>query len=123
MLEKQLEALTTILKDKDIHEYAGDAFWGIIKAVSLGDVGALIDSGGDIKNLLFHTPTILFWDKMQRYMFGTFRDYAEQVKMAGKFSEDNKDYERFVKDRFISLMKLMMIKKLIILLNLQGVIC
>lgn len=97
MLEKQLEALTTILKDKDIHEYAGDAFWGIIKAVSLGDVGALIDSGGDIKNLLFHTPTILFWDKMQRYMFGTFRDYAEQVKMAGKFSEDNKDYERFVK--------------------------
>ena len=24
-------------------------------------------------------------------------DYAEQVKMAGKFSEDNKDYERFVK--------------------------
>lgn len=97
MLEKQLEALTTILKDKDIHEYAGDAFWGIIKAVSLGDVGALIDSGGDIKNLLFYTPTILFWDKMQRYMFGTFRDYAEQVKMAGKFSEDNKDYERFVK--------------------------
>ena len=97
MLEKQLEALTTMLKDKDIHEYAGDAFWGIIKAVSLGDVGALIDSGGDIKNLLFHTPTILFWDKMQRYMFGTFRDYAEQVKMAGKFSEDNKDYERFVK--------------------------
>lgn len=85
------------MKDKDIHEYAGDAFWGIIKAVSLGDVGALIDSGGDIKNLLFHTPTILFWDKMQRYMFGTFRDYAEQVKMAGKFSEDNKDYERFVK--------------------------
>lgn len=34
---------------------------------------------------------------MQRYMFATFRDYAEQVKMAGKFSEDNKDYERFVK--------------------------
>lgn len=97
MLEKQLEELTTILKDKDIHEYAGDAFLGIIKAVSLGDVGALIDSGGDIKDLLFHTPTILFWDKMQRYMFGTFRDYAEQVKMAGKFSEDNKDYERFVK--------------------------
>lgn len=34
---------------------------------------------------------------MQRHMFGTFRDYVEQVKMAGKFSEDNKDCERFVK--------------------------
>ena len=97
MFENQIVTLTTILKDKDIHEYAGDAFWNIIKAVSLGDVGALLDSSADIKNLLFHAPTILFWDKMQRYMFGTFRDYAEQVKMAGKFNEDNKDYEKFVK--------------------------
>ena len=97
MIEKQIAALTTILKDRDIHEYAGDAFLNIVKAVSLGDVGALFDSSVDIKNLLFHTPTILFWDKMQRYMFGTFRDYTEQVKMAGKFNEDNKDYEKFVK--------------------------
>ena len=97
MIEKQIAALKTILKDRDIHEYAGDAFLNIVKAVSLGDVGALLDSSVDIKNLLFHTPTILFWDKMQRYMFGTFRDYTEQVKMAGKFNEDNKDYEKFVK--------------------------
>ena len=97
MIEKQIAALTTILKDRDIHEYAGDAFLNIVKAVSLGDVGALLDSSVDIKNLLFHTPTILFWDKMQRYVFGTFRDYTEQVKMAGKFNEDNKDYEKFVK--------------------------
>lgn len=97
MIEKQIAALTTILKDRDIHEYAGDAFLNIVKAVSLGNVGALLDSSVDIKNLLFHTPTILFWDKMQRYMFGTFRDYTEQVKMAGKFNEDNKDYEKFVK--------------------------
>ena len=83
MIEKQIAALTTILKDRDIHEYAGDAFLNIVKAVSLGDVGALLDSSVDIKNFLFHTPTILFWDKMQRYMFGTFRDYTEQVKMAG----------------------------------------
>ena len=31
------------------------------------------------------------------YMFGTFRNYAEQVKMAGKFNEENMDYEKFVK--------------------------
>ena len=97
MFEKQLAALTTILKNEDIHKYEGDAFWGIIKAVSLGDVGALIDSGRDMKNLVFHIPTILFWDKMQRYIFGSFRNYNEQVKMAGKFNEDNQDYESFVK--------------------------
>ena len=97
MFENQVTALTTILKDNDIQEYAGDAFWNIIKAVSLGDVGALLDTASDVKNLLFHAPTVLFWDKMQRYMFGTFRNYAEQVKMAGKFDYDNSDYEKFVK--------------------------
>ena len=72
MFENQVTALTAILNDKDIQEYAGDAFWNIIKAVSLGGVGALLDTASDVKNLLFHAPTVLFWDKMQRYMFGHF---------------------------------------------------
>lgn len=44
MFENQIATLTTILKDKDIHNYMGDTFWNIIKAVSLGDIGALLDS-------------------------------------------------------------------------------
>ena len=69
MFKKQVTALTAILKDKDIREYSGDAFWNIIKAVVLGDVGALLDVTNDLKDILFHTPTVLFWDKMQRYLF------------------------------------------------------
>lgn len=34
---------------------------------------------------------------MQRYFFGTFRDYSEQVKMSVEFTEDNSEYEAFVK--------------------------
>ena len=97
MFENQIATLTTILKDKDIHNYMGDTFWNIIKAVSLGDIGALLDSSIDIKNMLFHAPSVLFWDKMQRYMFGTFRNYAEQVKKSGKCNEKNTDYEKFLK--------------------------
>lgn len=97
MFDKQVTALTAILKDKDIREYSGDAFWNIIKAVVLGDVGALLDATNDLKNILFHTPTVLFWDKMQRYLFGTFRDYSDQVRMSTKFTEDNSEYEAFVK--------------------------
>lgn len=63
----------------------------------MGDVGALLDVTNDMKNILFHTPTVLFWDKMQRYLFGTFRDYSDQVKMSAKFTEDNSEYEAFVK--------------------------
>lgn len=97
MFDKQVTALTAILKDKDIREYSGDAFWNIIKAVVLGDVGALLDATNDLKNILFHTPTALFWDKMQRYLFGTFRSYSDQVRMSAKFTEDYSEYEAFVK--------------------------
>ena len=97
MFNNQIATLTTILRNNDIQKYAGNAFWNIIKAVSLGDVGALLDTTVDFKNLLFHAPTVLFWDKMQRYMFGTFRNYGEQVKMAEKFNCDNGEYEKFVK--------------------------
>lgn len=97
MFDKQVAALTAILKDKDIRDYSGDAFWSIIKAVVLGDVGALLDATKDMKDILFHTPTVLFWDKMQRYLFGTFREYSDQVRMAEKFSKGNSDYKQFVK--------------------------
>ncbi len=97
MFEKQVSTLTTIWKDTNIQEYAGDAFWNIIKAVSLGDLEALKDTALDVKNIIFHTPTVLFWDKMQKYMFGIFRDFNEQVKMAAKFNADNEEYKKFVK--------------------------
>lgn len=97
MFENQIETLTAILKSEDIRNYSGDAFFNIIKAVSLGDISALLSSAVDLKNILFHIPTVLFWDKMQRYLFGTFRDYSDQAKMSAKFTRDNKDYKSFVK--------------------------
>ena len=97
MLEKQINTLTTILRDKDIRNYSGDLFFNIIKAVALGDVGALLDVADDVKNIIFHTPTILFWDKMQRYLFGTFKSFDDQVKMSEKFTKNNTSYESFVK--------------------------
>lgn len=97
MLKKQITALTTIIRDKDIRKYSGDAFWSIIKATITGDVGALFKAGDDIKNIVLHMPTVLFWDKMQRYLFGTFMNYEEQVKLAEKFNYDNSKYEEFVK--------------------------
>ena len=100
MFEKQVTALTAILKNNDIRNYSGDAFLNIIQAVIFGDIGALMDTTDDIKNIMLHAPTVLFWDKMQRYLFGTFKDYEEQVKMSEKFTRDNSAYEEFVKNRY-----------------------
>ena len=54
MFDKQVTALTDILKDTDIREYSGDAFWNIIKAVVLGDACAMLDATDDLKNIVFH---------------------------------------------------------------------
>lgn len=97
MKENQVKALTAILKAKDLQEYAGDGIWSLIQAVVTKDPFSGLAAGKDIKELIFHMPTILFWDKMQRFLLGTFHSYEDQVKMAQKFSKDNEDYTTFVK--------------------------
>lgn len=97
MLKKQIEALTTILKNDDLQNYAGDGFWNLIQAVITEDPFSALAAGKDIKEIIFHMPTVLFWDKMKRFLTGTFHSFEDQIKMAQKFNEDNKEYAAFVK--------------------------
>lgn len=97
MLEKQIEALTAILINDDLQEYAGERIWNLIQAVIAGDPLSALAAIKDIKELIFHTPTVIFWDKMKRFLTGTFHCYEDQVKMAQRFNEDNKAYAAFVK--------------------------
>lgn len=96
-LNEQINALVTILKNEDIQSYAGESFWKLIQAVVFKDNFTGIEAAKDVKNLLFHMPTVLFWDKMKRYLLGTYFSLEEQVQMATKFNDDNKDYAHFVK--------------------------
>lgn len=97
MLENQIAAFTAIIKDEDLKNYAGSCFWNFIQAVITADPFSGLEAIKDAKEMIFHMPTILFWDKMKRYLFGTFCDFQEQVKMAEKFNNDNREYSAFVK--------------------------
>lgn len=97
MLNNQLAKLTTILEDKDLQQYSGDAFWNLIQSVIIGDSFAGIEAAGDIKKIIFHMPTLIFWDKMKRYLLGTYRCFSDQVKMSEKFNFDHAEYNMFVK--------------------------
>lgn len=97
MLNNQISALAAILKNEDLRSYAGDGFWNLIQAVIMNDPFSGVSAVKNVKDIIFHMPTILFWDKMKRYLMGTFRNYEEQVKMAQKFTNDNKEYAAFVK--------------------------
>lgn len=97
MLNRQVEAMESILKNKDLRDYSGDFFWDFIGMIVCSDSVAGAKSLVDVKNLVFNIPTLLFWDKMKRFLFGTFHDYSEQVKLASKFNDSNKKYKEFTK--------------------------
>ena len=97
MLANQITELKTILKNKDIQKYAGDAFWDLIQAVVAADAFAGVEATKNIKELIFHMPTVIFWDKMKKFLLGTYKNYGDQVKMAAKFEMDEPSYDAFVK--------------------------
>lgn len=97
MLEEQVNELATIIKDEDLKEYTGDAFWDLIAAVISKDPVAGASAVKNVHEIIFHMPTLIFWDKFKRFLNGTYKDYEEQVKMAARFNDDNKKYVEFVK--------------------------
>lgn len=98
MLEKQLTQMCSILKSKDLKEYAGDCFLNFIKAVLFCDPSSAFDAVKDAASLVIHFPAMIFWDKMKRFLYGTFKDYEEQTKIAQKFNPDNGEYIEYVKN-------------------------
>lgn len=91
-----IENLATIIKSKDLQQYKGDFFHNILKAICLEDTGAITDIVNNSAQMVFHMPNILFWDKMERFLYGTYSNFEEQVKMASKFGTDD-EYVEFTK--------------------------
>ena len=103
MLENQINKLAALIKDEDLKKYAGDGFWDLMQAVIFSDPVSAIGATKNAIELAVHMPTYLFWNKMKRYLTGTFYCFEDQVKMAAKFNGDNKEYNKFVK-RLIQLL-------------------
>ncbi len=40
---------------------------------------ASVELATDIKNLLWQIPNAIFWDKMYRFIKGTYSDYEHQI--------------------------------------------
>ena len=97
MLEDQINKLAALIKDEDLKKYAGEGFWDLMQAVIFSDPVSAIGATKNAIELAVHMPTYLFWNKMKRYLTGTFYSYGDQVKMAAKFNDDNKKYNKFVK--------------------------
>lgn len=99
MLDEQINELAVILKNVDLKQYAGDAFINLIQAVINKDPISGVLAANDVKKIIFHMPTLIFWNKVERFLRGTYKNYEEQVKMASYFNNDNEKYVEFVKNQ------------------------
>ena len=73
MFDEQLNELASIVKNNDLKEYAGDAFWNLIQAVISKDPVSGTLAAKDVKQIVFHMPTVIFWNKIKRFLQGTKR--------------------------------------------------
>lgn len=96
MLENQIHALATIIKNKDMRDYFRDGFWELIEAILFQDPEVAAQAGHE--RLIFHIPTVIFWDKMERFLRGTFHSYEDQIKFSAKFHQDNQEYNQYIKN-------------------------
>lgn len=97
MLENQVQALGTIMKSSETRTLMSEGAFSLMKCVLFNDYGSGADSAKAAATLVFHTPTMLYWDKMWRYMCGVYMNPEDQIKLAEKFYDDNPKYEAFVK--------------------------
>ena len=96
-MNNPINNLAAVIKNDDLKQFSGDAFSNLIKLVMFQDVGSGLDAAKNVQQLLFHLPNVIFWDKMERFLCGTFHDYEDQVRFTSRFSEDYTKYVEFVK--------------------------
>lgn len=95
MLDNQIQTLGAIWRNPESRGQIKDGAFSLMKLVLFKDLGSGADA---VRTLIkFHTPTVLYWDKMWRYTNGVFRDPIDQIKMSEKFYDDDDKYKEFVK--------------------------
>lgn len=106
MFDEQVNTLATIIQNEDLKKYAGNAFWNLVSTVISKNPVTGVRSIKDVEQLVFHIPTAIFWNKMERFLNGTYKNLNEQVKMASRFNNDNAKYTKFVKKQVYIIDKL-----------------
>jgi hypothetical protein len=90
-----VKSVSVIVKSKQLKDYRNETVENFADLL-MGNVLAPAKQGVATIKLVLSIPDILFWDKMQRFLIGTYTDFEEQIKMCGKFDDEEK-YQDFTK--------------------------
>ena len=104
MLEEQLKELALIVKNDDLRKYAGNAFWNLIQAVISKDPVSGTLAGKDVKQIVFHMPTVIFWNKIKKDRNKSKAIYMDEIwRLIGVTS--NKEVASFIYKIFKTIRK------------------
>ena len=106
MLENVTNGIVAIINDCDIREIGKMSVLDFANFVVNKDPVSLVETIDDTRKFLWQIPNAIFWDKMYRFMIGTYSDYECQVKMCEKFQVDNKKAKEFIKKQIQIIEKL-----------------
>ena len=106
MLENVTNGIVAIINDYDIREIGKKSVLDFANFVVNKDHVSLVETIDDTRKFLWQIPNAIFWDKMYRFMIGTYSDYECQVKMCEKFQVDNKKAKEFIKKQIQIIEKL-----------------
>ncbi len=87
--------LIRFLSNKSIKDMASDDLKITIAACISGDPVGKAEAIKKTITDIVHFPTYMFWDKMERFLRGTFHDFDDQIKMASRFDPETDDYAKF----------------------------
>lgn len=88
--------IVQIISNDDINRLIKDSIWNLVRTIVFKDPESALQLGENIKEFVFQTPTLIFWDKMERFLKGCFTSFEDQVKLSEKFNNDNKKFYDYV---------------------------
>ena len=97
MLERMLNAFTTVLKSGATKKFAEQSIENIAKACIGGDVESGVQEAVEIGQYIGSIKDILFWEKIKKWLEKTYASPDMEVKISTKFTEDETKYREYTK--------------------------
>ena len=94
---KLTEKIAKLICEEDIGQYVVGEGTKLLTALLMDDHLSAIENAADLGRTALYYPSILFWEKVSRFLRNTFHDYEEQVKFASRFNRENGEYANNVK--------------------------
>ena len=97
MLEKILNAFTTVLKSGETKKFAEQSVENIAKVCIMGDVESGVREAVETGKYIGSIKDVLFWGKIKKWLEKTYASSEVEAKISSKFTEDEPKYREYTK--------------------------